>query len=529
MSETLVNKLDKLVEDSNIYNKGQAKTQKELNEENEVLRNCIESELEDVTVEGTEITVDDAAEYYASVVPKGDTKQTSYTGVQLFDENILSQESDYNAYDSATQLWTTNSGGGYGRSILYNATGYANRNIEKLVPLTSAGTYTLKFYDFVNDTGYASAIELALFDNDGLKISQTTQNGNFIKFTIDNSCYMDLCRRNNSGTMSFSKIMMVKGDYTEDTFPDYEPYVGGVLSPNSDYPQPIHVVSGENTIEVNSKNFYDATQKRQTKNRITFSADNQYIYMNGKASAEFNCDFKHTRLRKGTYTLSMQLVSGSISSTAAQKGLLIYVAGEYSSGYMVISSNSQKLKATFTLKQDGYIYIHMWPRGSENIENAQIAYQIVKENVADYEFVPYYHNEYQLNLNQIKMVSIGSHKDQFKIQDGNWIIPNKVQEIDSYNGETITTEYISTTGGLDEGATIYYVGTEDYVVEDKTLIEQLDELNKILTNYGTNHIYTVIDDTENLNPVLELTYKKSNAIKFQKEINELKAMVLDNS
>ena len=33
MSETLVNKLDKLVEDSNIYNKGQSKTQKELNEE----------------------------------------------------------------------------------------------------------------------------------------------------------------------------------------------------------------------------------------------------------------------------------------------------------------------------------------------------------------------------------------------------------------------------------------------------------------------------------------------------------------
>lgn len=75
MSNTLVNELDKLVEDSNIYNKGQSKTQKELNEENEVLRNCIESELEDVTVEGTEITIDDATNYYAKIVLKGNTEQ----------------------------------------------------------------------------------------------------------------------------------------------------------------------------------------------------------------------------------------------------------------------------------------------------------------------------------------------------------------------------------------------------------------------------------------------------------------------
>lgn len=77
MSETLVNKLDKLVEDSNIYNKEQSKTQKELNEENEALRQCIESELEDVTVEGTEITIDDAANYYAKIVLKGNKEQAS--------------------------------------------------------------------------------------------------------------------------------------------------------------------------------------------------------------------------------------------------------------------------------------------------------------------------------------------------------------------------------------------------------------------------------------------------------------------
>ena len=151
-------------------------------------------------------------------------------GRNLFDENILKQETNYNTYDSTTQLWTTNSGGSYGRSILYNATSYSSRNINKLVPLTSAGTYTLKLYDFVNNTSYASALELVLFDNEGSKISQTTQSSNFIKFTIDSPCYMDLCRRNNSGTISFSKVILVKGDYTEQTLPDYISYY------HADYP-----------------------------------------------------------------------------------------------------------------------------------------------------------------------------------------------------------------------------------------------------------------------------------------------------
>ena len=77
MSKTLANELDKLIEDTNIYNKGQSKTQKELNKENEILRQCIESELEDIEVEGTEITVTDAANYIAKMEISGNTMQAS--------------------------------------------------------------------------------------------------------------------------------------------------------------------------------------------------------------------------------------------------------------------------------------------------------------------------------------------------------------------------------------------------------------------------------------------------------------------
>ena len=42
-----------------------------------------------------------------------------------------------------------------------------------------------------------------------------------------------------------------------DTTLSYEPYVGGTASPNPDYPQDIHVVTGEQTIKITSKNLWD--------------------------------------------------------------------------------------------------------------------------------------------------------------------------------------------------------------------------------------------------------------------------------
>ena len=39
------------------------------------------------------------------------------------------------------------------------------------------------------------------------------------------------------------------------TITSYEPYTGGIASPNPDYPQDIQVVTGENTISIINRNF----------------------------------------------------------------------------------------------------------------------------------------------------------------------------------------------------------------------------------------------------------------------------------
>ena len=76
---------------------------------------------------------------------------------------------------------------------------------------------------------------------------------------------------------------------------------------------------------------------------------------------------------------------------------------------------------------------------------------------------------------------------------------------------------------------IYYILATPIItkITDETLISQLDEIYEHLQlAKGANNITVTAED---LAPYIELTYKRSNAIKFQKEIDELKAMVLENS
>ena len=86
----------------------------------------------------------------------------------------------------------------------------------------------------------------------------------------------------------------------------------------------------------------------------------------------------------------------------------------------------------------------------------------------------------------IELCKIGDVQDRIYKQDGNWYLEKKIGKIDSYNGETITTSYISTTGGLDTGATVYYVlatPTTEEITNDE-LISQLNEIE----------IYTLLSD-----------------------------------
>ena len=240
-----------------------------------------------------------------------------------------------------------------------------------------------------------------------------------------------------------------------------------IASPNLDYPQPIHVVSGENTIGVNSKNFYDATQRQQAKNSLTYSADNQYIYLDGKVSSGFNCDFKHFLIPKGTYTMMFELKDGSINTT--NDGGLFYVYGSVSTSAQRITNTNKRRAVTFTLNTDGFVYVHVWPRSSETFSNARIAYQLVKENVADYNFVPYYHANYPINLGSLELCKIRYYQDHFYKENGNWYESKRI------NKYKLTSDFIDTGGIRNE---VYRILTRQ---SSAIITPSLNEKDTILT------------------------------------------------
>lgn len=83
------------------------------------------------------------------------------------------------------------------------------------------------------------------------------------------------------------KPMIRLASITDDT---YEPYVGGIASPNPDYPQEITVSGSDGSVEVVScgKNLLKNMATTQTVNGVTFTVNGGSITLNGTATSEIN-------------------------------------------------------------------------------------------------------------------------------------------------------------------------------------------------------------------------------------------------
>lgn len=70
-----------------------------------------------------------------------------------------------------------------------------------------------------------------------------------------------------------------------------------------------------------------------------------------------------------------------------------------------------------------------------------------------------------VDLGDFELYSINNVYDKFLYQDGIWYLYKNIGKINCYDEEEITTDYISSTGELSSGATVYYV------LENPTILE----------------------------------------------------------
>ena len=92
-------------------------------------------------------------------------------------------------------------------------------------------------------------------------------------------------------------------------------------------------------------------------------------------------------------------------------------------------------------------------------------------------------NTKTISLGANELVGKGDNLDELIVDANGHCYINKVfTKINSYSGQTITTDYISTKGGLNTGATVYYVSSPTLIDLNQTVDLKLYENSNTITN-----------------------------------------------
>ena len=223
---------------------------------------------------------------------------------------------------------------------------------------------------------------------------------------------------------------------------------GGKASPNPDYPQDIHVVTGDNTVEMLGKNWYYASQS------YTFStpSPNTWCFVNGEAGA-YGSNIGNKTLLKApvkagvTYTVSCT----TKCSTGSLYGLQLVNGTEANFGSLGTSDGNHVL--TFTPQKDSVAIIRVYLNSSTTVTISNIQCEI---NSTATPYKPYTEQEQLLSLGSLELAKIGDYTDRiFKAVQGDSI----------YDSLDNTTKASLTIGSWYKQGNIRKVtlnGTEDW-------------------------------------------------------------------
>ena len=282
----------------------------------------------------------------------------------------------------------------------------------------------------------------------------------------------------------------------------YEEYTGGIPSPNPDYPQEIYSVgdlvqSGEHQgeyavpIKVSGKNKFDYLSARDIENTIV-SAYRLFEVSGLKPNTQYNINnLGFSQPLSNIYTYLWNVPNYTDSTK-----------------YMITDPSHYNNKVGFYSSNVGKIYLGVYP-SDENTWNTVLQYFAnaqIEEGSSNTTYEPYITPITTNIYVDEPLRKVGTSYDYLDYKNGKLI--RNIAEIESYNGETITTDYISTTGGLDIGATV------DYVIEPT---EETIELSSI-----TPVAQTCIFDTDTeITGTLDITYIKDT----NKVINNLESRI----
>ena len=408
----------------------------ELKAEHEELVNT----LPRVTGTVTSITLDNTAQYKMNVALSGNTSQVQYTGKNLFNFN----DTYYNRYSTQTSITVQNNVITIANTNQNNA-GYLWWNIS----VEANKDYTISYKDLVettavsNDTMFYAVSDTQITDYNSLSGNFTTINKTNKTVTISNTNQYIIVglRVAPNTTYTISEIQLEQSS----TATSYEPYVGGVPSPNPLYPQPIKKVTGNNTITVCGKNIKDFTTiDYVTDNGAAVSRSGQEYSMTSGSSKWASCRFQQNNLNlepNTTYTFS-----ALVKSTTSSAGSSVYVyaaasnTGNTIQGTAVTAGNRSTVTFTTPSEISNVSLIGL----IVNASNSSVVFTdvMLEKNSTATSYEPYQEQTYPINLGSLEYCKIGNYSDEFYLDNGNWYIKKKIAKVilnGSENGWSTTS------------------------------------------------------------------------------------------
>lgn len=351
-------------------------------------------------------TITDGAGNLSDFKLDGDTYQQTYTGKNLLGLGNVSSENQYgvlSSIDRASNTLTLNgtySGGGGGYPwISYRD----NLNIP-------AGTYTLSIKSAMD-----VRFSLRLYRSDGTyPLGKYIDVGNTsATITIDFDCTKvailigQLSTGKTYDNYKIENIQLEAGS----SVTDFEPYVGGIASPNPDYPQAIQTVTGEQTVEIIGKNLFDKTT-------VT---NGYYIDSSGvlQAGANFGYSDYIKVLGGATYTYSGATNNVGYAAKCAW----------YDENKIYISSNGFSTTGQLTAPANAK-YFRTSIRTAESTGQAPYldTYQLELGSTAT-AYTPYSKQTLPISLGSIELCKLGTYQDYIYKDGSDWKVHKAISSV----------------------------------------------------------------------------------------------------
>ena len=240
------------------------------------------------------------------------------------------------------------------------------------------------------------------------------------------------------------------------------------------------VVTGDNTVNITGGKNKFGTKTGSTVNTVIFKLNDDGTYdINGTASANitFAVDVSPLLLENGaTYTFwANQAIPSGVECRYGLYNNTSWVRHVMTSS-SILTANQQSYTGTANITNGNRIVCQIYIPKNTVVALSHFGVQFEKGASAT-AFEAFNKETYNITLGDLELCKVTTYQDYIYTDGNNWYKHKEVAKIASYNGETITTDYISTTGSLSTGATVYYgVESSNEQITDSTLISQLDTL-----------------------------------------------------